>query len=94
MPQYTRLQQAYLQERVTYAGINRLTMPELIRQRKRLIYKEDLLEYKLEKANKKVQIAVLKGRQKRGENVDNELKAIDTDHSIDDKQPMKMIQAF
>jgi len=28
---------------------------------------------------------VLKGRQKRGENVDNELKAIDTDHSIDDK---------
>jgi len=28
---YTRLQQQYLQERITYAGINRLTMPELLR---------------------------------------------------------------
>ena len=42
--------QQYLQERITYAGINRLTMPELLRQRKKLIYKEDLLEYKQQKA--------------------------------------------
>ena len=31
VPDYTRLTQTYLQERVTYAGISRLTMPELLR---------------------------------------------------------------
>jgi hypothetical protein len=61
---YTRLAQSYLQERITYAGINKLTMPELIRRRKKLTYKEDLLEYKQKKLEKKLKLEEIKKHKK------------------------------